>query len=292
MVAPLLGLLADPFYVTEAARALGRTGQEAAVPALAGLLQRGTDAVMRVAAVALVEIHEAQVQRFGGARVVQSALRARPVRADLGRRLARCLSGADAAEKAALSRLLGWVGGPDAASGLLALLDAEPAVARAAASALMELGPEAEDPILQALREGDSARRLVLLPLVARRVAAVPDVVRALEDRDPTVRALAADTLSRIGDPAAVAALFERLGDDDPRVAQAAAGAIQSLGSEETEELALDAARSADARTRRAALRIISLLRLSPRAGRAAAGHARAGRAAAGRGHLRPAVHR
>ncbi|MFL5344271.1 MAG: HEAT repeat domain-containing protein [Hyalangium sp.] len=258
VVPSLLGLLADPFYATEAARALGRTGQEAAVPALVGLLQRGTDAMMRVAAVALVEIHDAQVQRFGGARVVQSALRSRSVPGDLGRRLARCLSGADAAEKAALSRLLGWAGGPDAAMGLLALLDAEPTVARAAASALIELGPEADGPILQALREGDSARRLVLLPLVARRAAAVPEVMLCLEDRDPTVRALAADTLSRIGDPSAVGALFERLGDDDQRVAQASVGAIQSLGNEETEELALTAARSADPRRRRAALRIIS----------------------------------
>ncbi|WP_224244867.1 HEAT repeat domain-containing protein [Hyalangium gracile] len=258
VVPALLDLLGDPFYATEAARALGRTGQEAAVPALVGLLQRGTDAVMRVAAVALVEIHEAQVQRFGGTRVVQTALRVRASTADLGRRLARCLSGADAAEKAALSRLLGWVGGPDAATGLLALLDTEPTVARAAANALMELGPEADGPILQALRDGDSARRLVLLPLVARRSAAVPEVVLCLEDRDPTVRSLAADTLSRIGDPSAVSALFEHLGDEDQRVAQAAVGAIQSLGSEQTEELALAAARSADPRRRRAALRIIS----------------------------------
>ncbi|HVG59901.1 MAG TPA: HEAT repeat domain-containing protein [Hyalangium sp.] len=258
VVTPLLGLLSDPLYMTEATRALGRTGQEAAVPALVGLLQRGNDAAMRVAAVALVEIHEAQVQRFGGTRVVQSALRTKAPAADLGRRLARCLSGADAAEKAALSRLLGWVGGPDAATGLLALLDAEPTVARAAASALTELGPEADGPILQALRDGDSARRMVLLPLVVRRSAAVPEVMLCLEDRDALVRALAADTLSRIGEPAAVSALFARLGDDDPRVVQAAVGAIQSLGSELTEELALEAAGSPDPRRRRAALRIIS----------------------------------
>jgi len=258
VVPPLLGLLADPFYVTEAVRALGRAGQEAAVPALVGMLQRGNDAVLRVTAVALVEIHEAQVQRFGGTRVVQAALRAKQDSPELGRRLARGLAGADAAEKAALSRLLGWVGGPDAATGLLALLDSEPTVARAAAGALMELGPEADGPILQALREGDSARRLVLLPLVARRATAVPEVVLCLEDRDPSVRALAADTLSRIGDPSAVRFLFDRLGDEDARVAQAAVGAVQSLGSTETEELALEAARSPDPRRRRAALRIVA----------------------------------
>ncbi len=259
VVGPLLGLLSDPFYVTEAARALGRTGQEAAVPSLVGLLVRGNDAVVRVAAVALVEVQEAQVQRFGsGARVVPSALRTRPELAEMGRRLAQCLAGADANEKAALSRLLGWVGGPEAAAGLLRLLDADPPVARAAAAALGELGAEADPQILQAMREGDSARRLVLLPLVGRRAAAVPDVVHCLEDRDGSVRALAADTLARIGDPTAVRPLFERLRDEDPRVVQAAVGAIQSLGSEQTEALALESARSPDARLRRAALRIIS----------------------------------
>ncbi|ADO68667.1 HEAT repeat domain-containing protein [Stigmatella aurantiaca] len=258
VVPPLLGLLADPFYMSEAARALGRTGQEAAVPALVGLLQRGSDSVVRVAAVALVEIHEAQVQRFGGARLVRLALRGRPELAELGRKLARCLTGADASEKAALSRLMGWAGGVEAAAGLVAMLDAEPSVARAAASALQEMGPEADVPLLQALREGDSARRLLLLPLVNRRSAAVQDVVLCLGDEDPSVRVLAADTLSRLGEPGAVRYLFERLADEDPRVMQAAVGAIQSLGSDETEALALEAAGSTDVRKRRASLRIIS----------------------------------
>jgi HEAT repeat protein len=258
VVPALLGLLADPFYMAEAARALGRTGQEAAVPSLVGVLQRGTDSVTRVAAVALVEIHEAQTQRFGSARQVRSALRARQELPELGRKLSRCLTGADAAEKAALSRLMGWAGGAEAASGLLAMLDAEPSVARAAARALQEMGPEADAPLLQALRTGDSARRLLLLPLVHRRSAAVPDVVLCLEDEDPSVRVLAADTLSRLGEPGAVRYLFERLADEDPRVMQAAVGAIQSLGSEETEALALEAARSSDLRKRRASLRIIS----------------------------------
>ncbi|WP_164019915.1 HEAT repeat domain-containing protein [Pyxidicoccus trucidator] len=259
VVPALLGLLSDPFYALEATRALGRTGQEAAVPALVGLLRRGNDALVRGAAVALVDIHEAQVQRFGGARAVQAALRGDAEGAVLGRRLSQAITGADSAEKAALSRLLGWVGGQDAAGGLLKLLDGpDPAVARAAASALADLGSDADSQILQALRDGDSARRRVLLPLVGRRAASVPDVMVCLEDRDATVRALAADTLSRIGDPAAVPALFARLVDEDPRVVQSTVGAIQSLGSEGTETLALQAARSPDARLRRAALRIIA----------------------------------
>ncbi|WP_426744500.1 HEAT repeat domain-containing protein [Myxococcus faecalis] len=259
VVPALLGLLADPFYSLEAARALGRTGQDAAVPALVGLLRRGNDSLVRVVAVALVDIHEAQVQRFGGARAVQAALRSGGDLSVLGRKLAQAISTADSAERAALARLLGWIGGQDAAAGLLRLLDApDPTVARAAAAALAELGSDADEQILQALRDGDSARRRVLLPLVGRRVASVPEVLVCLEDRDASVRAMAADTLSRIGDASAVGALFERLVDDDPRVVQAATGAIQSLGSDDTEALALQAARSPDARLRRAALRIIS----------------------------------
>ncbi|MCP3139927.1 HEAT repeat domain-containing protein [Pyxidicoccus xibeiensis] len=259
VVPALLGLLSDPFYALEAARALGRTGQEAAVPALVGLLRKGNDALVRVAAVALVDIHEAQVQRFGGARAVQSSLRADGDGALLGRRLSQGINGADSAEKVALARLLGWVGGQDAAAGLLKLLDAaDPAVARAAATGLAELGSDADAQLLQALRDGDSARRRVLLPLVGRRTASVPEVLLCLDDRDASVRALAAETLSRIGDPQAVPALFRRLVDEDPRVVQASVGAIQSLGSEATEELALQAARSPDGRLRRAALRIIA----------------------------------
>ncbi|WP_434347104.1 HEAT repeat domain-containing protein [Myxococcus virescens] len=258
VVPALLGLLPDPFYTLEAARALGRTGQEAAVPSLVGLLRKGNDASVRAAAVALVDIHEAQVQRFGGSRTVHTAVRG-PESAVLGRRLSQCVPSADTTEKTALARLLGWVGGQDAAFGLLKLLDGpDPSVARAAAGALSELGADADTQILQALREGDSLRRRVLLPLVGRRSAAVPDVMSCLEDRDAAVRALAADTLSRIGSPAAVPALFERLVDEDLRVVQAAVGAIQSLGSDTTEKLALQAARSPDARLRRAALRIIS----------------------------------
>ncbi|RKH58757.1 HEAT repeat domain-containing protein [Corallococcus aberystwythensis] len=260
VVPALMALLSDPFYVLEAARALGRTGQEASVPALVGLLQRGNDAVVRVAAVALVEIHDAQVQRFGGARMVPSVLRSTSSEPHpTGRRLAQVIAGADAGEKTAVARLLGWVGGADAATGLLKLLDSQDlGVSRAAAAALGELGAEADAQILQALREGDSSRRRVLLPLVGKRSAAVPDVLLCLEDRDATVRALAAETLSRIGDTSAVPALFARLSDEDPRVSQAVVGAIQSLGSDTTENLALEAARSTDSRQRRAALRIVA----------------------------------
>nr|WP_153868780.1 MULTISPECIES: HEAT repeat domain-containing protein [Myxococcaceae] len=266
-VAPLVSLLESPVYALEAARALGRTGDERAVPPLVGLLSRAGEAHARVAATSLLEVHEAQVVRLGVSHAVAEALAA--AGPALGRRLTRCLPGADVAERVALGRLLGWVGGGEAVAALIDLLDAEPPVAYAAARALGErTGASAgsaaavdegvEEQVRLALRSGESARRLVLLPLVGRKAAAVGDILACLEDRDPAVRALACETLARIGDVGAVEPLFARLADADARVAQAAQGAIQSLGSPRTEALALAAAGSPDTRVRRAALRIIA----------------------------------
>jgi HEAT repeat protein len=135
-VAPLVGLLESPVYALEAARALGRTGEERAVDPLVGLLHRPGDALARVAATSLLEVHEAQVQRLGVSHAVAQALSAAGT--GVGRRLARCLPGADVNERVALSRLLGWVGGGEAVVALIELLDAEPPVAYAAARALAE----------------------------------------------------------------------------------------------------------------------------------------------------------
>ena len=259
-VAPLVALLDSPVYALEAARALGRLGEERAVEPLVHHLARPGDALSRVAAASLLEIHEAQVLRLGASHAVAQALAQGG--AGLGRRLARALPGADVAERVALCRLLGWVGSGEAVSSLIELLDGEPTVAYAAARALAErsgsAGDEVDAQMRLALRAGESARRLVLLPLVGRKAAAVGDILACLEDRDPAVRALACETLARIGDVAAVGSLFARLADPDARVAQAAQGAIQSLGSPQTEALALEAARTEDLRVRRAALRIIA----------------------------------
>jgi HEAT repeat protein len=256
-VAPLCVLLSHPHYAIEAARAVGRAAQPNAVPALTALLLKPNDARVRAAAASLVEIHDRSAERFGPNRAVQDGL------LDLdgsaaSRRLTQSLVGADIAERTAICRVLGWVGGMNATAGLVEMLDAEPAAAMAAAAAIASLDQHAQPFLLAALRESSSERRLLLLPILARAPAATPHVLECLNDAHPGVRALACDALGKIGDLSAIPALFGRLGDADARVSQAAVSAIQSLGGIETERLALEAAHSNDLRVRRSALRVLS----------------------------------
>jgi HEAT repeat protein len=255
-VEPLALLLQQPSFALEAARALGRTGERGAVGPLARLLASPGDAVVRVAALALGELQERLRERAGADVPLEPLLR-REAPAGAPRRLVQSLSGADTSEAVALCRVLGAVGTEESLPALFARLDAAPAVARAAADALKRLNRESEAPLLQALREGGSAQRKALLPVVGR-TSAVYEVVRCLDDADPEVRALACDALARLGNTTVVERLFRLLEDPNPRVAQAASGAIQALGSTEARALALKAAASPRAPVRRAALRILA----------------------------------
>jgi len=256
-VGPLCELLTEPHYAIEATRALGRAGQPGAASALAALLTRPNDAQVRVAAAALVEVHDRYTVQFGPHRTVLDALATIDSSA-ASRRLTQSLLGADAVERTALCRVLGWVGGSNAARALIELLDAEPSAAEAAAVAIAGLDRQAEPILFSALRESTEDRRLILLPILARGRTAVPEILECLADPHGSVRAAACDTLGKIGDASAIDALFQRLGDADARVSQAAVGAIQTLGSDETEGRALQAARSDEPRMRRSALRILS----------------------------------
>jgi HEAT repeat protein len=254
-VEPLAALLSSPFYAPEAARALGRTGQVEAVAPLAAQLHRSPNAVVRAVALAIAEIHDATERQFATGATVERALQAGSSAHGAIRRLAQSVVEAAEDEQRALCRVLGWMGAQEASSCLLALLDAVPA---AAAEALKSVGHEVDAQILASLRGGDSARRLMLLPLIVGRGSAVREAVACLDDEDPAVRASACEVLIRIGDPSPIPALFQHLGETDLGVAQAVVSAIQSLGSAETERLALDAARSANPLVRRAAMRIIA----------------------------------
>ncbi len=255
-VAPLAALVENPMYGTEAIRALGRTGQKAAVAPLAAILDRRPDALVHVAAAALAELAHRYGDRSGDSETIDRAIAEAAPRA-AARRLAQVLREAETNERLAIISLLGILGGAPAIEALTQQLDAPPPAADAAAAALKKLGRESDQPLLLALREGDSARRRVLLPLVSRSTA-VDEVIRCLADPDAAVRVAAADALARIGNPTVVPEIFPLLGDDNPRVVQAATAAIQSLGSPLTERLALEAAGSQQQPMRRAALRILS----------------------------------
>jgi len=128
--------------------------------------------------------------------------------------------------------------------------------ARTAAAALERLGRDSELHIGQALREGNSLRRRVLLPII-NRASVAAEVAACLTDADAAVRSLACEALARTAASEQVPALFPLLADPSARVVQAAIAAIQSLGSAETQVLALRAARADDPAVRRNALRIL-----------------------------------
>jgi HEAT repeat protein len=256
-VAPLAALLDEQPYATEAVRALGRTGDAAATPPLMQLVSKAPAAVVRLAAQALLDLHQRHRERFGAGTAVEAQVAAHAAEPGVARQLLRALSEGDPAEQAAICSVLGMLRDPSAAAALTPLLDAAPAVAEAAGAALRALGPRVEEQILQGIRAGDSSHKRALLPFVSSG-AGVRDVVACLSDEDPEVRILACEALARAGAVAAVGSLFERLSDGDPRVAYAAVAAIQSLGSAETDRLAIEAASSSDVRVRRAALRILT----------------------------------
>lgn len=255
-VAPLAALLHDPRLSHEAARALGHTADRAAVSPLAALLASPSDASVRVAVVALIDLCVLHQQRYGLSLAIDELLRdvSSP---SVVRRLLQCLPGADLQERLALCQVLGALGESEALPGLLRMLDAEPQVAAAAAEALQKLVRETDATLLDALSRGSSERRRVLLPLITQ--ASAVDVVRqCLSDSDPVVRASACEALMRMASFDALPQLFALLEDESARVVHAASAAIQALGSNDTEGYLLAAAQSPNTSTRRSALRILA----------------------------------
>ncbi len=253
----LLALSVDPLYGSEAVRALGRLGDISAVPALVAQLIRASGGLVGPIALSLVAIHEAAERRFGTGYTVERVLSSSDQLSELRQRLALGLKRADSAEQLALSQILSWIGEESTVPFLLGLLRGPPAVAQGALLSLKRLGAIAEPQLIDALHDGTSEERRLLVPLLGGKRSARDQLIACLADEDPTVRALSCDALARTSDPAAVPAIFPLLSDADARVGQAALAAIQTLGSDDTRRLALTAASSSDTRLRRAALRII-----------------------------------
>jgi HEAT repeat protein len=255
-ISPLAALLQDSRYALEAIRALSRSADRAAVGPLASILAHASPMFVRVTAHALATLSDAYVDRYGDSYVIGAAL-AHAAPSGALRSLGAALLGADNEERRAIARVLGMLGKPEAVSVLSGLLDGPTPVAEAAVLALEALGPSASSQLLMLLRNGDSARRAMVLPLITSEMNATADVSRCLSDPEGQVRALAAQALARTGAVSSVAALFPLLEDPNTRVVQAALSAIQALGSAATERLTLAAVGSPDPRVQREGLRIV-----------------------------------
>lgn len=257
-IAPLVALIDSAHYSFEAARALGRTADRAAVPALSRLLSSPVDGQVRVAALALHELRQGYGERFGTTAPIEDALRKATPRGAL-RRLLQCYGGGDGHEQIAVLVLLGCLRTDEAIPVLLGALDGSAQLAKTAAEVLSWLATDTSVELIAALRSGTSAHRQVLLGTISE-TRAVPGVLECLKDADAGVRRLACESLARIGSVTAVPALFGMLEDQSSAVVQAATAAIISLGGDGTLELAIRAARSRLAGERRAAIRILSCI--------------------------------
>lgn len=255
VIGPLAALLHDETYRFEAARALGRTGSPLAIAPLAAMLSGADAATVRLVASALDELWSRAT--WSGA--VEHVLETLQVRlAGTAEAFGGALAGGELAERLAVVRVLGAIGGVDAIDVLAPLLGS--AELRTAASEAIQRLARAEPAALtRAFDSPDAEVRAVALTVVGSARSA-PAVRKLLTDEDAEVRARACDALARIGDTGAVRALFTTLGDANPRVAHAAAAAIQSLGTAETPELALAALASSSPNLRRQALRIMAYL--------------------------------
>lgn len=257
VVEPLAKLLSNSTYLPEAARALGRSGEIAAIEHLVGLLKSPIDSVVRLGLVSLWDLHDRFDDKSGGqSEIFNQALKTQ-IHSDMIQRLARVMAGLDTVESIAASKLLGIVQSAEASSLLLAKLDGPAPVAEAAAEALKNLGKQSDLHLLQSIREGNSARRKILLPLVTRSATAL-DVAKCFQDPDAEVRAMACDTVARLGNTAVVPDVYKLLEDPNLRVVHAATSALQALGARESRELAVQASKSANSSVRRAALRILA----------------------------------
>ena len=255
-IPPLVALLGEARYATEAAEALGHSGQLASAPSLIALLVNLDDGLVRTAATALTRLRIHREVRFD--EVFRVAAAGATFAATARPRLRGSLEGGKAPEKLALSLVLGWLHDDTSIAELVELFRVEADDDDAIRGALGTLGVRAEPRLLQALREADSTQRLRLMSVVAPRRAGLSVFVDCLADAEPRVRARACQALAKIGDVAVVPALFRLLGDANAHVSQAAVAAIQSLGCAETKKLAMDGALAKEPRTRRAALRILA----------------------------------
>jgi len=259
-VEPLIALLGDSLRGPEAARALGRLGDETAIVPLLRLLASSQAAASRVAALALADIHDRSLRRYGSPAAFERALAPDTNREVTEARLERALSGADAAERRAIGTLLGFFSSSASIESLCPLLGQETAVAEAAAASLARLARLGNAEVLTLLDSLESEQRILLIPRLAGLSAAVPALVRCLGHSDPRVRLLACDALAKTGDPSCAPALFALLGDPDISISQAATGALQALGTQQVEELALAAAAGGTKSRRQPALRILGHL--------------------------------
>ena len=128
-------------------------------------------------------------------------------------------------------KFLGWSGDARAVPVLLSYLD-EPETAEVAAQALIDFGPRAVSPILDALQNAQEDDVIALLLRVINAIGSsesIGAVIQFLDHQNPMIRRLAIETLGELKNPAPVDYLLAKLDDPDVASQQSAVNAVSSL---------------------------------------------------------------
>jgi len=128
-------------------------------------------------------------------------------------------------------KFLGWSGDERAIPVLLSFLD-QPETAETAAQALIDFGPLAIPPILDALQNAQEDEVVALLLRVINSVGSTEStaaVLPFLDHENPMIRRLAIETLGELMHPAPMDYLLAKLDDSDVGAQQAAVNAVSAL---------------------------------------------------------------
>lgn len=253
-VAPsLLGLLDHDLLRPAVIETLAALGDEDAVAPLVAVLNADASQAASVA-VALDRICGRYDATFGaGAHIVH--LTRTGVTPDGVRHLTAALAAPGAALKS-LVAVLGWMGA-DAVDALVGLLG-ESAVQAPVIDALLTVGRAAVPAIVRALEDGERGIRLAAATLLGhlgdRR--AVPALMAATRSADADLTAAATAALASLGDPQAFDCVLPLFAHEQAVVRQAAIAAVNSIGAAGTAPLVAALLSDADPRVRECALRV------------------------------------
>lgn len=144
---------------------------------------------------------------------------------------------------------LGGIGDAGAVAALCRMLqDKNSAVRLAAIAALEQIGTRpAYAALIRILTDQNSeVKQRAFTALLKNGILATPSLVEALKHENTTLRTSAAELLSQIADPSALAALVEALKDSHRRVRQRAAEALNHIGDARAVPALLDALKDGD----------------------------------------------
>lgn len=130
-------------------------------------------------------------------------------------------------------KFLGWSGDERAIPVLLSYLD-QPETAEVAAQALIDFGPLAASPILDALQNAQEDEVVALLLRVINAVGSgesIAAVIPFLDHQNAMIRRLTIETLGELMDPRPIDYLLAKLDDADVASQQAAVNAVSALVS-------------------------------------------------------------